>query len=73
MVKGYIKAMEEAGLTPDIIKTTGVLEANEQHFIEYLDSNPLEENEHSRYEIPRIYEIKETLYETEIYLSCKRK
>ena len=43
MVKGYIKAMKEAGLEPDIIKTTGVLEANEQHFTEYLDKNPVPE------------------------------
>ena len=35
MVKGYIKAMEEAGLKPDIIKTTGALEQNEKHFTEY--------------------------------------
>jgi len=43
MVKGYVKAMNEAGLNPDIIKTTGALEANEQHFTEYLDKNPVPE------------------------------
>lgn len=43
MVKGYIKAMEEAGLSPDIIKTTGVLEQNEKHFTEYLDNNKVPE------------------------------
>ena len=43
MVKGYIKAMEEAGLKPDIIKTTGALEQNEKHFTEYLESNNVPE------------------------------
>ena len=38
-VKGYIKAMEEAGLKPEIIKTTGVLEQNEKDFTEYLKNN----------------------------------
>ena len=37
MVKGYLKAMEEYSLEPDIIKTTGVLEQNEKDFTEYLD------------------------------------
>ena len=43
MVKGYIKAMEEAGLKPDIIKTTGALEQNEKHFTEYLENSPVPE------------------------------
>ena len=43
MVKGYIKAMEEAGLKPDIIKTTGALEQNEKHFTEYLEQNSVPE------------------------------
>lgn len=38
-VKGYIKAMKEAGLEPDIIKTTGVLEQNEKDFKNYLENN----------------------------------
>lgn len=38
-VKGYVKAMEEAGLEPEIIKTTGVLEQNEKDFEEYLKYN----------------------------------
>lgn len=38
-VKGYIKAMEEAGLKPEIMKTTGVLEQNEKDFTEYLKNN----------------------------------
>jgi LacI family transcriptional regulator len=37
-VKGYVKAMEEAGLEPEIIKTTGVLEQNEQDFSDYLSN-----------------------------------
>ena len=37
MVKGYLKAMEEYSLEPDIIKTTGALEQNEKDFTEYLD------------------------------------
>ena len=37
MVKGYIKAMEEAGLEPDLIKTTGALDQNEKDFSDYLD------------------------------------
>lgn len=37
MVKGYLKAMEEGNLEPDIIKTTGVLEQNEQDFTTYLN------------------------------------
>lgn len=37
MVKGYLKAMEENNLEPDIIKTTGTLETNEKDFTEYLD------------------------------------
>lgn len=37
MVKGYLKAMEEAGLESDIIKTTGVLEQNEHDFTTYLN------------------------------------
>ncbi len=37
MVKGYLKAMEESNLEPDIIKTTGALEQNEKDFTEYLD------------------------------------
>ena len=41
-VKGYLKAMEEANLVPDIIKTTGVLEQNEKDFTEYLDKNSTE-------------------------------
>ena len=43
MVKGYIKAMEEAGLKPDIIKTTGALDQNEKHFTEYLEQNSVPE------------------------------
>lgn len=43
MVKGYIKAMEESGLKPDIIKTTGALEQNEKHFTEYLENSPVPE------------------------------
>ena len=43
MVKGYIKAMKEAGFEPDIIKTTGVLEANEMHFTQYLENNSVPE------------------------------
>lgn len=43
MVKGYLKAMEEANLKPNIIKTTGVLEQNEKHFIDYLDNNDVPE------------------------------
>ena len=35
--------MEEAGLKPDIIKTTGALEQNEKHFTEYLESNSVPE------------------------------
>lgn len=38
MVKGYLKAMEEAGLESDIIKTTGVLEQNEYDFTNYLNN-----------------------------------
>ena len=37
-VKGYVKALEEAGLEPEIIKTTGVLEQNEQDFSDYLSN-----------------------------------
>ena len=38
MVKGYIRAMEEAGLKTKIIKTTGSLNQNEIDFNQYLDS-----------------------------------
>ena len=38
MVKGYLKAMEEANLESDIIKTTGVLEQNEYDFTNYLNN-----------------------------------
>lgn len=40
-VKGYIKAMEEAGLKPELLNTTGVIEQNEQDFKEYLEKNPV--------------------------------
>ncbi len=43
MVKGYNKAMEEAGLKPDIIKTRGVLDQNEKDFNDYLDNNQVPE------------------------------
>ena len=40
-VKGYIKAMEEAGLKPELLNTTGVIEQNEQDFKEYFEKNPV--------------------------------
>ena len=38
-VQGYEKAMKEAGLTPEVIKSTGVLDANEVQYKEYLENN----------------------------------
>lgn len=38
-VGGYLKAMEEAGLNPEIIKTTGDISRNEKEFAEYLSKN----------------------------------
>jgi len=35
-VQGYEKAMKEAGLTPEVFKSTGVLTTNEQQYKEYL-------------------------------------
>ena len=39
--KAGIKAMEEAGLKPELLNTTGVIEQNEQDFKEYLEKNPV--------------------------------
>lgn len=38
-VQGYEKAMKEAGLTPEVIESTGVLDANEVQYKEYLENN----------------------------------
>jgi LacI family transcriptional regulator len=38
-VKGYKKAMEEAGLTPEVIDSTGRLDQNEVQYKEYLEHN----------------------------------
>ncbi len=51
-----------AYVTLEYIKITGDKDILNE-MIEYIDSNPLEENEISRYEIPQITDKKETLYE----------
>ena len=38
-VAGYEKAMKEAGLEAEVIKSTGVLDANEIQYKEYLENN----------------------------------
>lgn len=39
--KGYRKAMEEGGLTPEIIRTSGKVNVNEEDFKAYLDTGNL--------------------------------
>lgn len=41
-VRGYVKAMEEAGLEPKIFRTSGDVEINSLHFEEFLRNNNIE-------------------------------
>ena len=41
-VRGYCKAMEEAGLEPKIFRTSGDVEINSLHFEEFLNNNNIE-------------------------------